>query len=160
MNKKKTIAAVALMTLAGATAQAQSQAEMVVTKLNGEQHKFELSDMRKFDFGDGAMSIVSLTKPVATVSLSSLRSIKFVGIADAIGSIIGDGSQRVRFTFDGNKLSATGVDRNASAAVFTTDGRKIMGAGHWDGTSFDVSGLPKGMYIFKVNNNTFKFIKK
>ncbi len=35
-----------------------------------------------------------------------------------------------------------------------------MGTEHWDGTPVETSTLPKGVYIFKVNNNTFKFIKK
>lgn len=158
MNKKKTIAAVALLALAGV--QAQAQTEVVVTKLSGGQEKFELADMSKLTFGDGAMSVVMLTKPVASLSLSDLQNIRFVSASDAIGSIVGDGSQGVRSSYDGDRLSVTGVDGSASAAVFTTDGRKMFGEEHWDGTSVDVSALPKGVYIFKVNNNTFKFIKK
>lgn len=159
MNRKTTIAAVALLAMAGATAKAQT--DVVVTKLSGEQQRFELADVGKFYFGDGAMNVVSLpTKAVTAIPLSGLLNIKFLPNPDGIDNIIGNDNQGVKFAYDGNRLSASGINGAASAAIFSSDGRKMMSAKQWDGTPVETSSLPKGVYIFKVNNNTFKFIKK
>lgn len=159
MDRKKTIAAVALLVMAGAAAKAQT--EVVVTKLSGGQQKFGLAEIGKFYFTDGAMNVLTLpSKAVTALSLSDLLNIKFVSKPNAIDNVNGSDSQGVKLAYDGSRLSASGLDGAASAAVFGTDGRKMMGAEHWDGTPVDVSSLPKGVYIFKVNNNTFKFIKK
>ncbi len=145
--------------MAGAAAKAQT--DVVVTKLNGEQQKFDLADVSKFYFNDGAMNVVTLPAGTSTaVKLSDLLNIKFVPNPTAIDNITGNGNQGVKFAYDGHLLSVSGMTDAASAAIYSADGRKMMGAEHWDGTPVETSSLPKGVYIFKVNNNTFKFIKK
>ncbi len=159
MNKKTTIAAVAMLAMTGVTATAQTQ--VVVTKHSGEQQKFELADIGKFYFDESAMNVVTLpAKTVTALNLTDLVCIKFVSKTDAIDNITGNDNQNIRFAYDGNMLSASGISETASASIFSADGRKMMGTEHWDGTPVETSTLPKGVYIFKVNNNTFKFIKK
>ncbi len=159
MNRKTTLLTAALLLMAGATAKAQT--DVVVTKLNGEEQKFDLADVSKFYFGDGAMNVVTLPAGTATaLNLSDLMNIRFVSRTNAIDNIAGNGNQGVKFAYDGNRLSVSGMDNAASAAIYSADGRKMMGADHWDGTPVETTSLPKGVYIFKVNNNTFKFIKK
>ena len=85
------------------------------------------------------------------------------------------------FTFDGNSLKVkiaggkltlsvapgsyliniNGYDSKEryNVAVYNLAGEKVMGIDSWKGTAVDVSALPKGVYIFKINNTTLKFRK-
>ncbi len=46
-----------------------------------------------------------------------------------------------------------------SMLLCSADGRTITSNPAWDGSPIDVSSLPRGVYIFKVNNNTIKFTR-
>ena len=46
-----------------------------------------------------------------------------------------------------------------TVAVYNLAGEKVMGIDSWKGTAVDVSALPKGVYVFKINNTTLKFRK-
>ncbi len=96
MNKKTTIAAVAMLAMTGVTATAQTQ--VVVTKHSGEQQKFELADIGKFYFDESAMNVVTLpAKTVTALNLADLVCIKFVSKTDAIDNITGNDNQNIRF---------------------------------------------------------------
>lgn len=53
---------------------------------------------------------------------------------------------------------AVGVPTRLS--VFSIAGREAVRIEHWHGEDVDVSQLPKGVYILRINHTTLKFVKK
>lgn len=43
--------------------------------------------------------------------------------------------------------------------VFALNGAQCVSAPHWKGTPIDISALPKGVYVLKVGDASFKFKK-
>ena len=63
---------------------------------------------------------------------------------------------------DGQTLTLKGADAltNASFMLFDPSGRLVMSNKHWTAHTIDISRLSAGAYVLRVNNQTFKFLKK
>lgn len=68
-----------------------------------------------------------------------------------------------RFYFTDNETAIVeGVAENAATGLYSIDGKAYAGATAQNGTRVTASlrGLPKGIYVFRVANQSFKLIKK
>ena len=56
-------------------------------------------------------------------------------------------------------LAGWNSDEPADVAIYSMDGRLCLMQHDWNGEPIQVSSLTKGLYILKINNQTFKFSK-
>ena len=61
----------------------------------------------------------------------------------------------------GNAIEIHGYDsrEHYTLALFNIAGEKVLGFDNWRGYPVDISSLPKGIYVFTINNTTLKFRK-
>ncbi len=61
----------------------------------------------------------------------------------------------------GNAIEIHGYDsrEHYTLALFNIAGEKVLGFDNWRGAPVDISSLPKGIYVFTINNTTLKFRK-
>lgn len=66
-----------------------------------------------------------------------------------------------RFT-DGSHVAIEGVDGKSSLTVNSLDGKSYqhLATRNHDSVSIDLTSAPDGVYIIKVNNNSYKIIKR
>ena len=61
-----------------------------------------------------------------------------------------------------NQLGVDGwqAGNTAKATIYNVGVMMVTSIDNWDGTPISTSNLANGVYIFKVNNNTIKFVKQ
>lgn len=164
MNKAKKIILLALAAVAGGTATAQTG--LVIQTAGGASPKvIPIENIGKMTFGDDGFTVSYVTEGTAAEAFAyaDVQSIKFSGEATAISGPTagGDDGDALRLYCRGTMLHAEGLAEGttARAAVYDVSGRTVEERGAWNGEPINVGRLPKGVYIFKVNNKTIKFTR-
>ena len=156
MSIKTTLLALALPLLAMSHARADSQ--LVVSGTTGVQ-KFNLGSVGSLKFADGNLLVYANgAEQPAVFAIADLTNIKFgEDETTSIAAVKKDGKASLRYA-DG-QLSMAGANA-ANAALYSVSGQCVLSVSGWDGSPISTSSLQSGMYIFKVDNQTIKFIKR
>lgn len=119
-----------------------------------------LTDISKLTFDGDAIVVHTVDAQAISIAMDDIMSIKFdVGTTGIGQTIVENGKFRLycRDGYVGADAMPSGM--KADAAVYDAGGRTIISRKGWDGRPISVEGLGKGIYIFKVNGNTIKFIR-
>lgn len=163
MRKRKFIAFIAAaMTMAAAPVQAQ--VKLVVTPNNGgETGEYALQDISKITFGADGMHIVGTSLvPEPVWNLAEIKTITFADVVTGIGQVRGDAAGKVGISLRGGMIYVSGLGdgMDADAAIFDISGKAALRTKCAEGRPIDIAMLRQGVYIIKVNNATFKFVKQ
>lgn len=135
---------------------------LVVNFVNGSsQQEFAVSDIGKLSFDESGFSIIGASGSVSPFTYAQVSSIKFNLTATGIGAV--ETTENGLKPYYRNGL--LGVDgwqagEKARATVYSVGGMTVVSVDNWDGTPISTGSLADGVYIFKVNNNTIKFVKQ
>ena len=83
-----------------------------------------------------------------------------LSLHDALPICVTDKAAKLQVGFDGNTISVAGRAKAENDAIYSIGGEKVVNLKSWNGSPVNVGSLSNGMYILKVNNKSFKFIKK
>ena len=152
------------LALAGTATSASAQASLVLNPKQGssEKKEFLLDGIRTLTFGDDGLTVNLTDGQAYAAAYDDLSTLTFSGMeGTGIETVTVDEGQGAElFLSDGrlgvNNLPAHGVN---NAAVFDATGRMVLSRPDWNGEPIAVHQLPKGVYIFKVNNQTIKFTR-
>lgn len=156
--KKKLLIALGIAALLPLSTHAQ---EVMVVYGHSGQHLLE-SDVESISSltpSDDVLNVKSRLGKVSAISLSDIRSIKFFPVTTAIGKLQStDG--KLSFANNGDHITVSGWNgREGRFAVYSADGSLVISGSRWTGTPISTTQLTPGLYILKVNNQSFKFIK-
>lgn len=157
MKKIYTLMALAATTSIMAHA---DEPQVIVTMLNGTAEEIPMNDVGKFYFDGENLFVKTLAQDgQKTLSwmLANVLSIKFKNTATGIGTIAEDSSLRLRY--NGSQLTAEGLSGNQRVAIYAAGGQQVFGKAQWDGTPISTDSLPKGVYVFRVGDQSIKFIR-
>lgn len=59
-----------------------------------------------------------------------------------------------------NQLSVSGISRDQNFEIFSIDGKLIKKGSISSGKPVDVTSISKGIYIFKIDGKSIKFVKE
>ena len=111
--------------------------------------------------------VVKSSAMETTLLYSEIGHIEFknndTGVLTDIEEVDDELTAKFRFYFTDNETAiAEGVVENATTGLYSIDGKVVAGATSQTGNRVTASlrGLPKGMYIFRVENQSFKLIKR
>lgn len=136
--------------------------KLVVNFANGSsQQEFALSDIGKLAFDESGFSIFEANGTVSPFTYVQVSSIKFAYISSGIGAIEATNNGMKPY-YRNNQLGVDGwqAGNTAKATIYNVGGMMVTSIDNWDGTPISTSNLANGVYIFKVNNNTIKFVKQ
>lgn len=159
MNKKFTLALAAFSLLTVGKANADTKLVAVDSPTATTVASFSLNDISKLSFAGDKMVVTMTDKSSKEVALSTSLVLKFDNTETAISHVSGAGSS-LKLAYDGSLLSAAGLDRSADAAIYSVGGQKVLNLKSWNGSPVSTESLADGVYILKVNNKSFKFVKK
>lgn len=155
------VVAVALATVSGLRA----ETVMKVSYLDESRPVtvVKLTDASKVGFGQGSM--ISFTECVGApegIRIADVRRLTFEGSGLGVNATEKNVPLALRHNPVGDILEVTGFDNHESAtlSIFTIAGREAVRINSWDGRGVDVSSLPSGIYILRINHFTTKFVKK
>lgn len=159
MNKKFTLTFALLSLLAAGNAYAEGKLMAVDSPSAKVVASFSLDDISKLSFADGKMLVTMSDKSVKEVALNTQLALKFDGVETSIKGVANN-ETKLQVAYDGNNISVAGLAKAANAAIYSVGGQKIVDLKAWNGSPVNVGSLANGVYILKVNNKSFKFIKK
>lgn len=163
MSKRQIILVLTvIMTMAISTAQAQ--VKLVVTPKNGgKATEYTLQDIRKITFDNDGMHIIGTNiTPEPVWALSDIRTITFDGVVTGIGDVVNNAAGNISISRNGDMLYVHGLESGlrADAAIFDLSGKSLLRTKVADGEAIDIAALRQGVYIIKINNATYKFVKQ
>ncbi len=130
----------------------------------GTQDSVVLSSVKTLTFASGNLSLNLNSGTTNSYGLSSVRKITFGNASSIVSSIAAVNSSSV-FMYYNTAESSVYLNNiplnNTSVSIYRVNGVLVMQtkvpAGN---SSINVSGLNLGLYLLKVNNQVFKFIKQ
>lgn len=143
---------------------------MYVKETSGTQTNYPLNNIQTLTFSGGSLLVHNNSGSPDTYLLSGIRYLNFVDLTTEI-SITDKSSENILFYPNPvidvlNVQLPTGVSQSLDIEVISIDGRVIYKERSSSTTAvyqINVSALPKGIYICKLNYETnyetFKFLK-
>lgn len=155
---KKKLLALALLSV---PFMAAAQVQMVMTfKGDFSPASIPLDEIKQLNFmDDDTYFVLEHLDQRYKFSYDVVQSIKFQGLVDDIAATrVSDDAWRV--SYNQGQLTVSGMcDAVTHADIFDLNGCRHMSLPRYSGQTIDVSSLPKGAYILRVGQKTFKFLK-
>lgn len=155
INKRLTVPLLALMFAV------QASAREVTVFLNGmsEGQKFSVELLDKIYFSNGNM-VLNRGGVETQVPLSMIKKICFGGTVTGI-SQTASAASGVKAAIVGDELRLVGYDSSQPlpAALYGMNGSLFMSVKALTADAVNVSSLPKGIYILKLGDKSFKLYK-
>lgn len=160
---RKTIFLLALLPLLPwLSARADGGDNLVVRTTTGETSSL-LDNVRRIDFTQTGIAVVSKSDQTATYAFDDVTSIYFGSTVNAIESIrtgkTAGGKLLLYAPKDAGYVAVKGWTPGTAAdvAIYTTTGAVTKKLKGWKGENIDITNLPKGVYIIKVGSKAAKF---
>lgn len=138
-----------------------AQVQLVVTPKGGiSPVAIPLDEIKQLNFlEDDTYFVLEHLDQRYRFNYDAVQSIKFQGLVDDIAATrVSDDAWRV--SYNQGQLTVSGMcDAVTHADIFDLNGCRHMSLPRYSGQTIDVSSLPKGAYILRVGQKTFKFLK-
>ena len=165
MNIIKAKTALAWMAIVAA-ASASANTTMTVTYFDDSREAtvVNLLDGSRLVFGgEPAFDFSNCGSAPGRINVAAVKRITFEGIWTGVEGVSKEAtSLRLRSNPVEAILSVEGYDgsKPAVVSIYSIAGREALHVENWKGEDINVSHLPTGVYILRINNSTLKFIKK
>lgn len=96
-----------------------------------------------------------------STQLAGVSKIVFISPTSGIGDLTSEAGNTLRLVNGGNRLSITGWTPGTTghAAIYAVSGQLLWSDAGWNGADINVANLPQGIYILKIDTQSFKFRK-
>lgn len=151
-----------LLTVSGLRA-AEDEVLLRVSLMDGSEVLFSLEEKPEVTFDDESVFIQS-TASSATYQIDHVVEMNFVEKDPVVTKKeeMPDVSAKILFRILGDLVKVVGNNLSSEVSVFTADGRSVEVPVDYSNNEINVrlGLLPRGIYIIKTNQQSFKFIKK
>ena len=131
---------------------------LVVTKTNGEELAFQLTENSQLYFENGEKLVIGEGQTVtAAFPLTEIRKMactEYTGIGETAPSALQlmPNPSRDRFVIQH-------LQNSGEARIYTLDGRLVKSFTATEGLTVDISDLAPGMYLLHIDGQTLKMMK-
>lgn len=133
----------------------------VTVFINGasEGQKFSVQLLDKLYFDNGKL-VFNHDGQEMSVNLSVINKISFDNTPSGIGTAAAT-ADGVKAFVSGEEIRLVGYDhaKPLAAALYGVNGTRVLSVKALDADAIDIASLPKGIYILKLGNSTFKLYK-
>ena len=133
---------------------------LVVWQKSGEKVYFDLNEEPETTFEDGKL-VIKTTRTTVYYQLANVLRYTYEGTMDAIdGPKLKPGE--VRFLQGTDQMAFDGLPDGTTLEVYSLDGKKLFTKQALGGqrTVLSLASHPAGTYIVKVDDTTYKFMKR
>ena len=143
---------------------AQSERKSMVVKLEGQENEkvvFALSEQPKYWVSNNELHIQTLSDE-AQYTLSSVKEISFLNEHTQSNESLSSVDLSVSPNPAQDYITISGLTSNSNVVMLDASGLLMEQYFVEDsqGVTIKVSHLPKGVYLLKINDKPYKFIKK
>ena len=166
MNRDITILLLMMASLFGCQrmlAQTEAADALVLLLKDGTSHSYKLAEKPVVTF-DSEKSVIKTSDFETSLEDYNYADISKLYFADGgSASVEGVEVKGISFSFtDGSHVIIKGVDEKVTVTVTSLDAKDYHSSikRGQDSVAIDLSSAPSGVYIIKVNNNSYKIIKR
>ncbi len=159
--RKRIFASLILTGCMAVSAMARQQMTVYFNNGNAES-SFAVSDVASLHFSDGNLLVKqNADGKQSAISLAEILSIKFADRNPSEVKTVGDGLAAVKVAASADELRLIGYDtaRPQPAVLYGIGGTVFYSVSAQTTGSINISSLPKGIYILKLGNKSFKISK-
>ncbi len=159
--RKRIFASLILTGCMAVSAMARQQMTVYFNNGNAES-SFAVSDVASLHFSDGNLLVKqNADGKQSAISLAEILSIKFADRNPSEVKTVGDGLAAVKVAALADELRLIGYDtaRPQPAVLYGIGGTVFYSVSAQTTGSINISSLPKGIYILKLGNKSFKISK-
>jgi len=168
MNKNKLLSRrlhylLAFSVVASMSLTLQAQQGLIVKSSSGSTTAISYNDVAKLTFANEIMTVVSPAGAAGqSFSLATTSLISFGDVTpNAINELKGNATINLYPTLAKSNLYLQGAMEGSNASVYSLTGSKVMQINiKSDVENINVSDLKAGIYMLRVNGQTFKFNKQ
>jgi len=138
------------------------RAQVVVTVLtnDGEEHPITLSSSGELQISDESLTVVASSDDTYSYSLDEVSKVLFAGQV-SIREVEAGPAISAYPNPAGSYFVLQGVDEGQhQLTVYGSNGSKVLSTLYQAGQQVDISELPQGLYLVRVDNSVTKLIKK
>ena len=157
MEKKNLLVTLGLVFCTGCFAQ-----DYVKVNLASGTKEYKVDEIKSFTFDGNSLKVNKQDGSAAdSYQMAEIKDITFDMTSGIEDMKIAGGKLTLSVAPGSDLININGYDSKEryTVAVYNLAGEKVMGIDSWKGTAVDVSALPKGVYVFKINNTTLKIRK-
>lgn len=156
MKKRKLLVAMGLAISAGCFAQ-----DDVTINLASGKKVYKIDDIKLMTFEGNSLKVTKQTDESDTYQFSELTSISFDAATGVDNLKVGNGDLSISVQPGSNLINIKGYDGKTkyNVAVYSVAGKKVLGYSDWKGEAVDITSLPTGVYVIKINDTILKFRK-
>ena len=149
--KKLLLAAIAAFACLSAFA---DDINLYVRNTSNVESSYAVSNLRKISFSNGNVVLTTQAGKTESIAISSVSKMYFSTVSAGINDTFGKNAM----TWDGENLTfETAVGK---VNIYQPSGVLVMCAKTADAQSISLARLPKGIYLVKVGEKSFKIVKK
>lgn len=151
-----TVLSLLLLPCSYAGAQTETVERMVVSEQGHTLDKVDLAEVQRISFTEDAFSV---DKKDGTNALYGYKA-AVTFIEDDVSGIgkTAVSAHNIKVHARENLIYIEGA-KPGSVVVYALNGTRCIGLAQWNGQPVDVSTLPQGIYVLKVDGASFKFRK-
>ena len=118
-----------------------------------------LNQIKRLSFTDEGMEIIG--NRVQLIPFSEITSIGFDFNTDSgINKLYSNENfNKLSFHICNQTISIKGLEDKVSVEIYSISGEKLISIHQYNGEDINISELSNGVYIMKIGNQIFKFIK-
>ncbi len=141
-----------------------AQTSLVITPQSaGDPVSINIDEIRTLTFTTDGVVVNKADGSTYSAAFADLSTLTFYDAQTAIHPIFTDNVAQgtIALSRSGQDLTLSGLGTTAPvrAVVYDALGRQVTSIAVADGQSFSVAALPKGVYLLKLNQTTFKFTR-
>lgn len=139
-----------------------AQTKVILLYSDDTEETFQLSDTGKLYFSGANLMIDEANGTITSVSLTDIRKVNFKSLTESI-------SDKASLSYTTMKLYpnpaneyiqiANLSESSVTVSIYNIMGKLLLKKQYSADEMLDVSSLPSGLYIIKINEQTLKFSK-
>ena len=142
---------------------AKAQSNLYVYAKDGTtEETIALADINKITFEGANLVVTPKVGSQKVIPLTAVKSLQFApNDATGLMNLQADAVAGPAVTVQSGIVKVSGWDasRRASVYVYGVGGQQLYSQSGWNGSDIDISSLPKGVYIIKIENQSTKIRK-
>lgn len=160
MNKKFFLTLAAFSVLTVGLVRADNKLVVTDSSTKTVMASVKLGDVKKLTFSDGKLVVTLADLTTQETPLTTRLALTFGESTTTSISPVKEENGQLKLLLDDGQLAVKGLSEATDATLYTVGGQVVTSLKGWDGSPVSTTALGEGVYILKLNNKTFKFVKK